>query len=176
MQCQLCGAILYSNGFCPNCSSNSAAPNSQICCPKCGGRILNVISESKSENLENFDVGGNSGIFPSSAVPAEKPCVIGRISWLCLQCGNKFPNPADLKAELEITKYRARKTLRFCIFFAVPCLILLCVFLFTSRPVLADIFLILTIIFISAPVIPLLKTKIQLKKYNKMLNAMKQFH
>ena len=80
----------------------------KICCPRCGGKDLNIIGDR--------DIGGSvvSGMGVSAFAGTEAGVIAGasglqqKTYWICKKCGRKFRNPDELMAEVEAYQKRAK--------------------------------------------------------------------
>lgn len=88
--------------------------NNAFCCPKCGGRNLQITTETTERTTgKNFSAGkgclgylmfGPMGILCGSCGQQQKTNVTNTQFWVCPDCGNKFRNPDDIRQELN--KYK----------------------------------------------------------------------
>lgn len=80
----------------------------KICCPRCGGKDLNIIGDR--------DIGGSvvSGMGVSAFAGTKAGVIAGasglqqKTYWICKKCGRKFRNPDELMAEVEAYQKRAK--------------------------------------------------------------------
>ena len=77
----------------------------KICCPRCGGKDLNIIGDR--------DIGGSvvSGMGVSAFAGTKAGVIAGasglqqKTYWICKKCGRKFRNPDELMAENHYPEY-----------------------------------------------------------------------
>lgn len=138
MYCPHCGSTITDGGsFCPNCGKSlgnninqefnanpntnpTANPNAnaRLCCPKCGGKNLQMVSETTSTTTSGGGYSGAKGclgylmfgplglLCGSCGNGAAKTKNTINHFWVCQSCGEKFKDPTELKENIESLKKR----------------------------------------------------------------------
>nr|QGT51172.1 hypothetical protein Firmicute1046_2480 [uncultured Firmicutes bacterium] len=83
----------------------------KMVCPKCGSDRLQITTESNTQTSgKNYSSGqgclgylmfGPLGLLCGSCGQKQKTTVTNTDYWLCPDCGNKFRNPDDIKADIS---------------------------------------------------------------------------
>ena len=112
---------------------------STLCCPHCGGRRLQITTEtdvhtsgknySGSKGCLGALMFGPLGLLCGSCGQGQKTTTTNTTYWLCPDCGHKFRRPEDIREQLDDLKKRRTPVyiaiiLILCAFFIIPGIVL----------------------------------------------------